>query len=59
MIYPLQIIRTCMGSTTKIMLLISVMIFAGCIVLGISTFKWQGIDLSHASRGAIANAHSR
>jgi hypothetical protein len=28
-------------------------------VFGVSTFKWQGIDLSHASRSAIASARSR
>jgi len=48
-----------MGSKTKIMLVISVTIFLGCIAIGASTFKGQGIDLSHASRGSIANAHVR
>ncbi|WP_158939796.1 hypothetical protein [Burkholderia sp. S171] len=48
-----------MGLKTRIMLLVFVMTFVGCIALGVSTFKWQGIDLTLASRGAIANAHPR
>jgi hypothetical protein len=47
-----------MGWKTKLMLVISVTIFLGCIALGVSTFEWQGIDLSHASRGPIASAHT-
>jgi len=34
------------------------MIFAVCILFGLSTFKFQGIDLSHPSRGAIANTYA-
>ncbi len=46
-----------MGVKTKIMLVISVTIFVSCVAIGVSTFKWQGIDLSHASRGSIS-AHA-
>jgi hypothetical protein len=47
-----------MGAKTKIMLLISVIIFISCIAIGTLTFKWQGIDLGHASRGSVSSAHA-
>ena len=47
-----------MGAKTKIMLVISVTIFLSGVAIGVSTFKWQRIDLSHASRGSISSAHA-
>ncbi|OTP72798.1 hypothetical protein PAMC26577_19905 [Caballeronia sordidicola] len=47
-----------MGAKTKILIVISVMVFLSCIAIGVSKFKWQGIDLGHASRGSISGAHA-
>jgi len=47
-----------MGSKPKIMSFGSTMIFVGRILFGLSTFKFQDIDLSDPSRGAIASAHA-
>jgi hypothetical protein len=47
-----------MGTKTKIMIVMSVMVFLSCIAIGVSKFKWQGIDLGHAARGSISGAHA-
>jgi len=47
-----------MGAKTKIMIVISVMVFLSCIAIGVSKFKWQGTDLGHASRGSISATHA-